>query len=122
MFQMANVGLMMGQAGVFSRYFEPKRLPAIERYQNETRRIYGVLDRRLAEVEYLAGDYSIAGIATYPWLCFADWCAVPCGDFVHLSRWIEDIGVRPAGEKSMNIPPNVDDDERPRRAKSITMD
>jgi GST-like protein len=120
MFQMANVGPMMGQAGVFSRYFEPKLPAAIERYQNETRRLFGVLDGRLAEVEYLAGDYSIADMATYPWLRAADWCGVPSGDFVHLTRWMNDNFARPAVQKGRNIPPNVDAEERLRRAKSMT--
>jgi GST-like protein len=66
MFQMGGVGPMQGQANVFYRYF-PEKLPsAIERYQHETRRLYQVLDGRLAQVEYLAGDYTIADIATYP--------------------------------------------------------
>ncbi|MFT4561485.1 MAG: GST-like protein [Gammaproteobacteria bacterium] len=122
MFQMANVGPMMGQAGVFYRYFEPKLPAAIERYQNESRRLYNVLDRQLANFEYLAGDYSIADMATYPWLVFADWCGVPSGNFAHLTRWINDNAARPAVEKGMNIPPNVGDEERLRRAKSITTD
>ena len=120
MFQMANVGPMMGQAGVFSRYFEPKLPAAIERYRNESRRLFGVLDGRLAGSEFLAGDYSIADMATYPWLCFADWCGVPCDDFPNVVRWMDSLAARPAVVRGMNVPPNVDDDERLRRAKSIT--
>ena len=120
MFQMANVGPMMGQAGVFSRYFEPKLDDAIARYHNETRRIYGVLDKRLASEEYLAGEYSIADMATYPWLCFADWCGVPCNDFKNLIRWMDKVSIRPAVKRGMNIPVNVSDEERLRRAKAIT--
>ena len=120
MFQMANVGPMMGQAGVFSRYFEPKLDDAIARYRNESRRIYGVLDKRLASEEYLAGEYSIADMATYPWLYFADWCGVPCNDFKNLIRWMGTVSARPAVERGMNIPANVSDEERLRRAKSIT--
>ena len=120
MFQMANVGPMMGQAGVFSRYFEPKLDDAIARYHNETRRIYGVLDKRLASEEYLAGEYSIADMATYPWLCFADWCGVPCNDFKNLIRWMDKVSIRPAVKRGMNIPANVSDEERLRRAKAIT--
>ncbi|MFT4563478.1 MAG: GST-like protein [Gammaproteobacteria bacterium] len=122
MFQMANIGPMMGQAGVFSRYFEPKLPEAIARYQNESRRLFGVLDQRLGEVEFLGGDYSIADMATYPWLRAADWCGVPSGDFVHLTRWMSDNAARPAVQVGVNIPPNVDDEERLRRAKSITTD
>jgi len=120
MFQMANVGPMMGQAGVFSRYFEPKLEPAIERYCNESRRIYGVLDQRLGEVDYLADGYSIADMATYPWLCFADWCGVPCDEFPNLLRWMADMISKPNVAKGMNIPQNVSSEDRLRRAKSIT--
>lgn len=68
MFQMAGVGPMQGQANVFFRY-APEKIPyAIERYQRETRRLYEVLDTQLAKEEYLAGDYSIADIATWPWV------------------------------------------------------
>ena len=76
MFQMGGVGPMQGQANVFFRY-SPEKIPfAIERYQNETRRLYEVLDRRLGETEYLAGDYSIADIATWPWVTLHDWAGV----------------------------------------------
>ena len=120
MFQMANVGPMMGQAGVFSRYFEPKLEDAIARYRNESRRLYGVLDKRLESEEYLAGEYSIADMATYPWLCFADRCGVPCDDFKNLIRWMNLVGARPLVARGMNIPRNVSDEDRLRRAKSIT--
>ena len=120
MFQMANVGPMMGQAGVFSRYFEAKLEDAIARYRNESRRLYGVLDKRLENEEYLAGEYSIADMATYPWLCFADWCGVPCDDFKNLIRWMNLVGARPLVARGMNIPRNVSDEDRLRRAKSIT--
>ena len=120
MFQMANVGPMMGQAGVFSRYFEPKLEDAIARYRNESRRLYGVLDKRLENEEYLAGEYSIADMATYPWLYFADWCGVPCDDFKNLIRWMNLVGARPLVARGMNIPRNVSDEDRLRRAKSIT--
>ena len=121
MFQMANVGPMMGQAGVFSKYFEPKIDSVIKRYRNESLRIYGVLNTKLAEKEYVAGDfYSIADIAIYPWLCFADWCGVPCDDFSHVRRWMSRIGSRPSVIKGMNIPQNVNNEDRLRRAKAIT--
>ena len=78
--------------------------------------------RQLANVEYLAGDYSIADMATYPGLAFADWCGVPSGNFAHFTRWINDNAARTAVVKGMNIPPYVDDDERRRCAKSIATD
>ena len=68
MFQMSGVGPMMGQANVFFRYFPEKIQPAIDRYQNESRRLFEVLDGRLGESEWLADDYSIADIATWPWV------------------------------------------------------
>ena len=76
MFQMGGVGPMQGQANVFFRYAPEKIQYAIERYQNEVKRLYGVLDTRLGEAEYLAGDYSIADIATWPWVTLHGWAGV----------------------------------------------
>ena len=73
MFQMGGVGPMMGQANVFFRYFPEKIQPAIDRYQNETKRLLTVLDGRLAEHQFLAGDYSIADIATWTWARTHNW-------------------------------------------------
>ncbi|MGY8963531.1 MAG: glutathione S-transferase family protein [Rhodospirillales bacterium] len=96
MWQMGGLGPMQGQANVFYRYF-PERLPAvISRYQNETRRLYGVMDTRLADEPYLAGEYSIADMACYPWVAQHDWSGIELGDFEHLSRWFKDVGERPA--------------------------
>ncbi len=77
MFQMGNVGPMMGQANVFFRYFPEKIQPAIDRYQNECRRLFEVLDTQLGRGTWLAGDYSIADIATWPWVKVHDWSARP---------------------------------------------
>ena len=86
MFQMGGVGPMQGQANVFFRY-APVQIPfAIERYQKETRRLYEVLDRRLGEAEYLAGDYSIADIATWPWVSLHEWAGVAMDGLDHLKR------------------------------------
>jgi GST-like protein len=120
MFQMANIGPMMGQAGVFYRYFDERIPAAIDRYQNETRRLFGVMDTRLNDTEFLAGEYSIADIATYPWLLFADWVGVPYADFNHVSRWMETIAARPAVARGCQVPAPVGDEERIRRAKAIT--
>jgi GSH-dependent disulfide-bond oxidoreductase len=104
MFQMGGIGPMQGQANVFYRY-APEKLPyAIERYQKETKRLYTVLDKRLAEHEYLAGDYSIADIATWPWVILHGWAGVDIDDLPHLERWIEKIGSRPAAIKGRLIP------------------
>lgn len=105
MFQMSGVGPMQGQANVFFRYF-PEKIPAvIDRYQNETRRLYGVMDGQLAQRDYLAGDYSIADIAVYPWVAQHDWSGVDLSPFANLSRWFERLSARPAVQRGMNVPP-----------------
>ncbi len=104
MFQMGGVGPMQGQANVFYRY-APEKIPyAIERYQKETKRLYAVLDRQLADHEYLAGDYSIADIATWPWVTLHGWAGVDVDDLPHLQRWIDKVGARPAVVKGRAIP------------------
>lgn len=104
MFQMGGIGPMQGQANVFYRY-APEKIPyAIERYQKETKRLYTVLDRRLADHQYLAGDYSIADIATWPWVVLHAWAGVDVDDLPHLQRWIDAIGARPAVVKGKAIP------------------
>ena len=97
MFQMANVGPMLGQAGHF-RNAAPEKIPyAIERYTNESRRLFNVLDRRLAEVPFVAGDYSIADIATYPWIVAALKAQPEQLDTRPiLKRWIDALASRPA--------------------------
>jgi GSH-dependent disulfide-bond oxidoreductase len=104
MFQMSGVGPMQGQANVFFRYAPEKIQYAIDRYQNETRRLYEVLDRRLADAEYLAGDYSIADIATWPWVSIHAWAGVPIEGLPALSRWLESVGKRPAVQKGRAVP------------------
>ena len=109
MFQMGGVGPMQGQANVFFRYF-PEKIPAvIERYQNETRRLYGVMDARLAQSEYLADDYSIADIAVYPWVAQHDWSGIDLAPFPHLARWFAQLGARPAVQRGMDVPPQPAD-------------
>jgi len=118
MFQMGNVGPMMGQANVFFRY-APEKIPyAIERYQREVRRLLEVLDTRLADVEYLAGDYSIADIATWPWARGHGWSGVSIEGLAHLERWLAAVGARPAVQRGMAVPPRVDLDARD-EAKAI---
>lgn len=112
MFQMGGVGPMQGQANVFFRYFPEKLQGAIDRYQNETRRLYEVLDTRLQEVEYLAGDYSIADIATYPWVRVHDWAGVSVDGLEHLQRWMAALGARPAVSQGLQVPPRPDDEAR----------
>ncbi|MGP3791011.1 glutathione S-transferase family protein [Pseudomonas sp. B392_1p] len=124
MFQMGGVGPMQGQANVFYRYF-PEKLPsAIERYQHETRRLYQVLDGRLAQVDYLAGDYSIADIATYPWVSVHEWAGVPVDGLDHLQRWMSAMAARPAVQRGLEIPPRSDrgnEDEQVKSAQTMLM-
>lgn len=104
MFQMSGVGPMQGQANVFLRYF-PEKLPAaIQRYQNETRRLYTVLDTRLQESEFLAGDYSIADIATWTWVRSHSWAGVSVEGLPQLQRWMAVIAQRPAAQRGVKIP------------------
>jgi GST-like protein len=104
MFQMGGVGPMQGQANVFFRY-APEKIPfAIERYQKETRRLYEVLDRRLGEAEYLAGDYSIADVATWPWASIHGWAGVEVDGLANLGRWLAAVGARPAVQRGRAVP------------------
>jgi len=111
MWQMGGLGPMHGQANVFNRYF-PEKLPSvIKRYQDETRRLFTVMDTRLADHAYLAGDYSIADMACWPWVMQHDWAGVPIDDLPHLSRWVADLGARPAVQRGFDVPsPQVQPD------------
>jgi GST-like protein len=116
MFQMGGIGPMMGQANVFFRY-APERIPyAIERYQREVRRLFEVLDTRLAEHEFLAGDYSIADIANWSWVRGYKWSGVTLDGLAHLERWLAAIGKRPAVKRGVDVPEPVDLDEMVRKA------
>jgi len=104
MWQMGGLGPMHGQANVFNRYF-PEKLPSvIARYQTETMRLFGVMDRRLAEAEFLGGDYSIADIACWPWVMQHDWAGLDISEFVHLQRWLDVISARPAVQRGAGVP------------------
>lgn len=109
MFQMGGVGPMQGQANVFFRYFPEKLQGAIDRYQHETRRLYEVLDTRLQQVEYLAGDYSIADIATFPWVRGHEWSGVSVQGLPALQRWMAALEVRPAVQRGLQVPQRNDD-------------
>ncbi len=104
MFQMGSVGPMLGQAHHF-RAYAPEQLPyAIDRYTNEASRIYGVIDRQVAREGYLAGpDYSIADIATYPWLRSYERQGQKLTDYPHLKRWFEEIDGRPAVQRGCAV-------------------
>jgi glutathione S-transferase len=119
MFQMGGIGPMMGQANVFFRYFPEKIQPAIDRYQNEVKRLFGVLDERLSDNEYLAGDYSIADIANWCWARSYKWSGVPIDDFPHLGRWIAGIAKRPAAIKGIDVPARIERDKLVEDVKKI---
>ena len=104
MFQMGGVGPMFGQTHHFLRA-APEPVPyAIERYSKETRRLYGVLDKHLAGRQWLGSEYSVADMATYPWVARHDWHKVELADFPHVKRWYDVIGERPAVVQGMKIP------------------
>jgi GST-like protein len=104
MFQMSGVGPMMGQANVFLRYFPEKIPAAIERYQREVTRLFGVLDRQLASHEYVAGEYSIADMALWPWVSGYEWSGVSVAEFASLQRWLSLLGARPAVQAGRDVP------------------
>jgi GST-like protein len=104
MFQMGGIGPMMGQANVFFRYWPEKIQPAIDRYQHESRRLFEVLNGRLGESEYLAGDYSIADIANWCWVRTHPWSGVSVDGLPHLQRWLDAIGERPAVQAGVKVP------------------
>jgi glutathione S-transferase len=104
MFQMGGIGPMMGQANVFHRYFPEKIQVVIDRYQGESGRLFGVLDRQLADHEWLAGDYSIADIANWCWVRTHKWSGVNIEPFEHLQRWVAAIAARPAAQAGIKVP------------------
>ena len=119
MFQMGGIGPMLRQAHHFRQY-APDPLPyAIDRYTNETGRLYGVMDRRLGDGEFLAGDYSIADIACFPWIRSYERQGQKLEDFANVKRWFEAIGDRPAVHKGLQVladrrkpPGEMDEKER----------
>ena len=110
MFQMGGVGPMQGQAHVFFRYAPEKIQYAIDRYQNETRRLYEVLDRQLANHEFLAGGYSIADIANWSWVSLHDWAGVSLDGLPNLQRWLTALEERPAVQRGRAVPGDEESD------------
>ena len=104
MWQMGGIGPMLGQVHHFVKYNRGKAPYAEERYLKEAHRLYGVLDRRLAEAEYLAGDYSIADIATWPWISRFEWQTVDLNRYPHVLRWYKAVATRPAVQKGYHVP------------------
>jgi len=104
MFQMGGVGPMFGQVHHFLRAAKEQVPYAIERYTKETKRLYGVLNACLESNEYLAGGYTIADIATYPWVARHEWHKTDLNDFPHVKRWFDAISARPAVQRGMKVP------------------
>jgi GST-like protein len=103
MFQMANIGPMLGQAHHFRGYAPEKIEYAVNRYTNEAKRLYGVLDRRLQDHEYVADEYSIADIAIFPWLRSHKRQGVVLDEYPHVKRWFETIDARPAVKRGLEV-------------------
>jgi GST-like protein len=105
MWQMGNFGPFLGQVHHFKR-FAPEKIPyAIDRYDKEARRLYGVLDRRLAEAAYVVGeDYSIADILIFPWAARHTWQEIDLADFPNVERWYKSLEARPAVQQGMRVP------------------
>ena len=104
MFQMGGVGPMFGQLNHFKR-FAPEKLPyAIERYEKETLRIYGVLDKQLQENEFICGNYSIADVATYPWVAIYEFLGLTLDNYPNLKRWVKIVQQREAVQRGMQVP------------------
>jgi len=119
MFQIGGVGPMMGQANVFHRYLPEKIPAAIDRYQNESRRLFEVLERRLSESEWLADDFSIADIANWCWARTYKWSGVSIEGLPNLKRWLDTVRARPACGRGVEVPfklPNLANDEAAARS------
>lgn len=109
MWQMGGPGPMLGQVHHFLR-FNPGKAPyAEQRYQAEARRLYGVLDRRLAEAEFVAGEYSIADMAIWPWISRFEWQQIDLAGYRNVTRWYRQIAARPAVQRGYDVPRRVQD-------------
>ncbi|MDW5418004.1 glutathione S-transferase N-terminal domain-containing protein [Iodobacter sp. CM08] len=107
MFQMGGIGPMMGQANVFYRYL-PEKIPlAIARYQNEGRRLFEVLNTQLNGRDYLVAEFSIADIATWPWVRIYEWSGISIEGLPHLAGWIQRMADRPACQRGLLMPPSA---------------
>ena len=104
MLQMGGIGPMLGQVHYFKKYNSGKSVYAEERFYQEARRLYGVLDHRLGEVEYLAGEYSIADMATWPWISRFEWQQITLTEYPNVKRWYTQIANRPAVQKGYDVP------------------
>ncbi len=108
MWQMGGPGPFLGQTHHFVHFNPGRSAYAEEHYSKEAKRLWGVLDRRLAEVDYVAGDYSIADIAIWPWIARFAWQRVSFADYPNVKRWYLAIAARPAVQKAWNVPERED--------------
>ena len=109
MWQMGDLGPMLGQAHHFLKFNKGKAPYAEERYLKEAHRLYGVLDKRLADHEYMAGEYSVADIATWPWISRFEWHQVDITRFPNVTRWYRAIAARPAVQRGYHVPKRLQD-------------
>ena len=109
MWQMGDLGPMLGQAHHFLKFNKGKSDYAEERYGKEAKRLYGVLDKRLAEHEYIVDDYSVADIATWPWISRYEWHEVDIEAFPNVKRWYTAIASRPAVERGYHVPKKMNE-------------
>jgi GST-like protein len=107
MWQMGGIGPMLGQVHHFVKYNKGKAPYAEERYLKEAQRLYGVLDRQLKDHEYMAGDYSVADIATWPWISRYDWQTIELDQYPNVKRWYVAVANRPAVQKGYHVPKKV---------------
>lgn len=109
MWQMGGVGPMCGQVHHFVRFNQGKSAYAEERFLTEAKRLYGVMDKRLADHEFLAGEYSVADIATWPWISRFEWQTIDLNEFPNVKRWYTEIAARPAVQRGYDVPKKVGD-------------
>jgi len=120
--QVGGVGPMQGQANVFYRYMDNAIPEATSRYQNETNRLYSLLNQQLSKHEFLAGDLSIADIAHYPWIKLADWAGINIDDYEHIKRWLDQLDTRATFSKGMNVPEDISDSDLLKLGKTIAIE
>ncbi len=121
MFQMGGIGPMMGQANVFFRYFPEKIPAAIHRYQHESLRLLTVLDAQLAGRDYLCDEYSIADIATWPWVARHEWSGIEISHLPDLQAWMNRMAQRPAVARGRDIPKHVSATDQKTAGESIVV-
>ncbi|HUZ31683.1 MAG TPA: glutathione S-transferase N-terminal domain-containing protein [Xanthobacteraceae bacterium] len=119
MWQMGGPGPMFGQLHHFVKYNKNKSAYAEERYLKEAHRLYGVLDKRLADRQYVADDYSIADIAIWPWVAQYEWQTVDLNQYPNVKRWYHAIAQRPAVQKGYRVPKDIGDIPIPAEVPAI---